>query len=166
VYGQALEVIRQRLVDAHATLSSPTARAEYDEYRGCCDLLAKVDAAQVVMSENELAALWERRARHEERRRDDAAAANSWCRVYELRPLDLQCIQKAACLILEAKLGVRRAQSLAQQAVELAPTDSYNHRLLARVYLESGLRMRARRELQKAAELERGADCSAPSRTG
>ncbi len=158
VYGQALEVIRQRLVDAHATLCSASARAEYDEYRSCCDVLTKFDAGKSALSHEELGTLWERRARYEEKRRDHAAAANSWCRLYELRPLDLQCIQKAASLILEAKLGVRRALALAQQAVELAPTEPYNHRLLARVYLESGLRMRARKELQKAVELERGGD--------
>lgn len=40
---------------------------------------------------------------------------------YEMRPNDLESVQKAASLILEAELGVKRAQSLAERAVSLAP---------------------------------------------
>lgn len=162
-YGRKLEAVLKHLADANATLSSPVARAEYDQYLAGCALLEASDSGKHAVAADERAALWEQRARYEEKRRHTERAADSWVRVYEVRPNDLESVQKAASLILEAKLGVRRAQSLAERAVNLAPNNSYNHRLLARVYLESGLRLRARKELQTAADLERHGAVRSPA---
>jgi hypothetical protein len=43
--------------------------------------------------------------------------------VLGVRPNDRHCVQKAAFLILEAKLGMRPAQALAEHALSLAPND-------------------------------------------
>jgi hypothetical protein len=58
---------------------------------------------------------------------------------------------------LEAKRELRRAQTFAavERAALLEPDNPLNHRLLARILVESGLRLRARQEPQLAADLEK-----------
>jgi curved DNA-binding protein CbpA len=156
-YQDKLERILQRLGDAYAALGNERLRQEYDSYLArveairALDPSATQDAASLARSGDEHEAM----ARYEERHQEWEKAALSWVRVYETRPDDASCARHAARALLETKRELRRAQTFAERATILEPANPLNHRLLARILVESGLRLRARKELQLAADLEK-----------
>jgi curved DNA-binding protein CbpA len=101
-----------------------------------------------------LAANYEKQARYEEKMGKWAAAASSWDRVAEGRPDDAHAARSAAEAMLKAGGDLHRAQRLAQRAVDIAPSDVTNVVVLGRVLLAAGLRLNARRELEKAVKLD------------
>lgn len=101
-----------------------------------------------------LADNYEKQARYEEKTGKWAAAAMSWERVAEGRPDNAQAARSAAEALLKAGGDLHRAQRHAQRAVDLAPSDVANVVVLARVLLAAGLRLNARRELEKAVNLD------------
>jgi curved DNA-binding protein CbpA len=101
-----------------------------------------------------LADNYEKQARYEEKMGKWAAAALSWERVVDGRPEDFRAAHAAAEALLKASGDMHKAQHHAQRAVDLRPSDVSNVVLLARVYLAAGLRLNARRELEKAVKLD------------
>jgi tetratricopeptide (TPR) repeat protein len=101
-----------------------------------------------------LADNYEKQARYEEKQGKWAAAATSWERVAEGRPEDAPAARATAEALLKAGGDVRKAQRYAQRAVDAAPSDIANVVVLARVLLAAGLRLNARRELEKAVKLD------------
>jgi tetratricopeptide (TPR) repeat protein len=101
-----------------------------------------------------LADNYEKQARYEEKMGKWAAAATSWDRVAEGRPDDVVAARSAAEAMLKAGGDLHRAQRHAQRAVDIAPSDVANVVVLARVFLAAGLRLNARRELEKAVKLD------------
>jgi curved DNA-binding protein CbpA len=157
IYQDKLERILQRLGDAFAALGNERLRQEYDGYLERAEAIRTLDGRAVhdAASLAQLGNENEAQAYYEERHQEWEKAARSWTRVYEARPDDATCARHAARALLEAKRELRRAQTFAERAVVLEPDNPLNHRLLARILVESGLRLRARKELQLAAELEK-----------
>lgn len=111
---------------------------------------ARVDARLMAS----LSHTYEEQALYEQRHGKWAAAAISWRKVFSGRPDDARAAREAARALVEAEGDLHRAQRLAQRAVELSPDDVLNLRVLGRVYLAAGLRLNARRVLQRAATLD------------
>jgi curved DNA-binding protein CbpA len=101
-----------------------------------------------------LADNYEKQARYEEKMGKWQAAATSWVRVSEGRPNDVHAPLAAAEALLKAGGDLHLAQRMAQRAVDLVPQDALAVTLLARVLLAAGLRLNARRELEKAVKLD------------
>jgi tetratricopeptide (TPR) repeat protein len=101
-----------------------------------------------------LADNYEKQARYEEKMGKWAAAASSWERVAEGRPDNTLAARSAAEALLKAGGDLHRAQRHAQRAVDTAPSEVANVVVLARVLLAAGLRLNARRELEKAVNLD------------
>ncbi len=112
-----------------------------------CERVSKLVASS-------LADDYEKQARYEEKAGNWAAAAESWAKVSDARPVDAAAARAAAEATLKAHGGLHRAQRYAQKAVRLGGTAVANLTVLARVYLDAGLRLNAQRELEKAAELD------------
>ena len=108
-------------------------------------VIAKADAA---LSEN-----YARQALYEERAEHWPSAAKSWQRVVRGRPGDARAHERAANAMAMARLDLHAAADLAQRAIQLAPRDVENKITLARVFLEAGLTLKAKRELEAAAQL-------------
>lgn len=101
-----------------------------------------------------LAANYEKQARYEEKSGKWDAAARSWTRVCDGRPEDAMAARHATEALLKSGGDLHRAQRYAQRVVELEPDRLENLTLLARVYLAAGLKLNARRELEKAVKLD------------
>ena len=101
-----------------------------------------------------LATNYEKQARYEEKMGKWAAAAASWDRVAEGRPEDAAVARSAAEAMLKAGGDLHKAQRHAQRAVDIAPSEVANVVVLGRVLLAAGLRLNARRELEKAVKLD------------
>jgi curved DNA-binding protein CbpA len=102
----------------------------------------------------QLADNYEKQARYEEKMGKWEAAALSWGRVADGRPEDPNAARAAAEAMLKARGDLHRAQKLAQRAVDLVPNSASHLVLLARVFLAVGLRLNAKRELEKAVKLD------------
>jgi curved DNA-binding protein CbpA len=151
-----LEAILQRIGDAYAALSNDRLRQEYDGYLARSEVIAAWEAnmAPNAASLDNMAHEHEAAALYEERHQEWEKAARSWTRVYETRPDDASCARHAGRALIKAKRDLRRAQAFVERAVLLDPHNPLNHRLLARIFVESGLRRRARQQLQLANKLE------------
>ncbi len=101
-----------------------------------------------------LAENYEKQARYEEKMGKWQAAALSWARVADGRPEDANAARSAAEALLKAGGDLHRAQKYAQHAVDLLPADPAQLVVLARVFLAAGLRLNAKRELEKAVKLD------------
>lgn len=101
-----------------------------------------------------LATSYEEQARYEQRHGKWLAAAISWSKVFEGRPTDANAARSAADALVEAKADLHKAKELAQKATELEPESVKNLRTLARVYIAAGLKLNAKRVLQRAATLD------------
>lgn len=101
-----------------------------------------------------LADNYEKQARYEEKIGKWGAAAMSWERVVDGRPDNANAARSAAEALLKAGGDLHRAQRQARLAVDIAPSDVANVVVLARVLLAAGLRLNARRELEKAVKLD------------
>jgi tetratricopeptide (TPR) repeat protein len=96
---------------------------------------------------------FEKQAKYEEKAGIWRAAAQSWMRVCDGRPTEaLPALRAAEALLKEGDL--RSAQKMAQKAVDVEPNNVSNLLVLVRVYLALGLKLNARRELEKAAKLD------------
>jgi curved DNA-binding protein CbpA len=133
-----------RLLDLLDALewNRPQLRASYEE------LERKVYAG--------LASSYEQQAQYEAKQQRWKQAARSWLRVCRGRPNDPECHRAAAEALLAIKADLRKAKDLAQRAVDLAPRDARARRVLGHVFLEAGMHLNARRELETAAILNRG----------
>ena len=72
----------------------------------------------------------------------------------EGRPRDPRALRSAAAALLRANGDLHAALKYAKATVELAGENVGNLTLLGRVYLAAGLKLNARRELEKAAKLD------------
>jgi curved DNA-binding protein CbpA len=133
-----------RLLDLLDALewNRPQLRASYEE------LDRKVYAG--------LASTFEQQAQYETKQQRWKQAARSWLKVCRGRPNDAECHRAAAEALLAQKADLRKAKDLAQRAVDLAPKDARARRVLGHVFLEAGMHLNARRELEVAAGLNRG----------
>ncbi|HTM46177.1 MAG TPA: DnaJ domain-containing protein, partial [Polyangiaceae bacterium] len=102
-----------------------------------------------------LADTYEQQARYEQKHQRWRHAARSWLKVCRGKPNDPECHRAAAEALLAMKGDLHKARNLAQRAVELAPTNALARRVLGHVYLEAGLHLNARRELEVASALNR-----------
>lgn len=158
-----MEIVFRRLAEAYEVLRRPNKRAEYDEYLALARRTAQQQKSATRASRTmratkrasrDLADSYEKQARYEERTGNWKAAAESWIRASDARPDDAVAARSAAEAMLRAPGDLRRAQKYAQKAVRLADKDVASLTVLARVYLEAGLRPQAQRELEKAAKLD------------
>ena len=117
------------------------------------DIQAQYERVSHAVSRN-LADNYEKQARYEEKQGKWGAAALSWERVSEGRPEDAEAARGAAEALLKATGDMRKAERFAQRAVDIAPSDVANVVVLGRVLLAAGLRVRAKRELEKAVKLD------------
>jgi tetratricopeptide (TPR) repeat protein len=101
-----------------------------------------------------LADNYEKQARYEEKMGKWPAAAASWARVTDGRPEDASAARFAAEALLKAGGDLHLAQRYAQRAVDLDPSSVGSVVVLARIFLAAGLRLNARRELEKAVKLD------------
>ncbi|MBN1654117.1 MAG: DnaJ domain-containing protein [Deltaproteobacteria bacterium] len=99
---------------------------------------------------------FEKQALYEEKEGKWKAAAQSWSRVCEGRPADARCATNAAEAFLKASSDMRKALKFAQKAVDIEPRNLSCLLVLARVYLAIGLKLNAKRELEKAVKLDPG----------
>lgn len=117
------------------------------------DIQAQYERVSKAVTRN-LADNYEKQARYEEKQGKWAAAAMSWERVSEGRPEHCEAARAVAEALLKAGGDMHKAQRYAQRAVDTAPSDPANVVTLARVLLAAGLRLNARRELEKAVKLD------------
>lgn len=117
------------------------------------DIQAQYDRVSKAVT-RKLADNYEKQARYEEKQGKWAAAALSWERVADGRPENFEAARAVAEALLKASGDMHKAQRYAQRAVDAAPSDITNVVVLARVLLAAGLRMNARRELEKAVKLD------------
>jgi curved DNA-binding protein CbpA len=103
-----------------------------------------------------LASTFQQQAEYETKQQRWKQAARSWLKVCRGRPNDPECHRAAAEALLAQKADLRKAKDLAQRAVDLAPKDARTRRVLGHVFLEAGMHLNARRELEAAAALNRG----------
>ena len=80
-------------------------------------------------------------------------AAKSWRIVADRRPQDVVAARQAALALLHCNEDLHQARTYAETAVRLQGNDLANLTALARVYLAAGLKLNARRELEKAIKL-------------
>lgn len=162
-FKQKMEIVFRRLAEAYEVLRRANKRAEYDEYlvlaRATREQQKAATRASRTMkatkrASRDLADSYEKQARYEEKSGNWKAAAESWTRASDARADDVVAARSAAEAMLRGHLDLRRAQKYAQKAVRLAETDVHSLTVLARVYLEAGLRPQAQRELEKAAKLD------------
>lgn len=92
-------------------------------------------------------------ARYEQKRAHWAAAAESWVKVADLLPRDASAHRTAALANLQCGEDLHRARKYAEMAVQLKPEFVANLTTLARVFLATGHKINARRELEKAVKL-------------
>jgi predicted Zn-dependent protease len=103
-----------------------------------------------------LADAYRKQAIYEEKSLKPDEAARSWQRVTKALPDDAHAHARAAACLLEAGEELRLAGTLAQRAVALAPKELKYRLTLAEIYIEGGLTLNARRELEAAARLSPG----------
>jgi curved DNA-binding protein CbpA len=117
------------------------------------DLQAQYERVSKAVTRS-LADNYEKQAHYEEKLGKWAAAALSWERASEGRPENAQAAHATAEALLKSSGDLHKAQRFAQRAVEAAPHDVAHVVTLARVLLAAGLRINARRELEKAVKLD------------
>lgn len=160
VTGVTHDPIAKQVQDAHAAM----ARGELSEaVRGFrhalllqpdnAELQAEHDRAAHLLAAS-LADNYAQQAVYEERHKKWAAAAASWAKVAEGRPLDAGAHWHTARALLEANGDVKLAAKLARRATELAPEDVFAARTLGRAYLAAGMSLNAKRELERAVMLD------------
>ncbi len=108
-------------------------------------VIAKADAA--------LAETYLRQALYEERSEHWPDAAKSWQRVAKGRPDDARAHERAAHAMTKAHEDLHAAAQYAKRAIEIDPQNAEYKVTLAAVFIEAGLGLNARRELEAAAQL-------------
>jgi curved DNA-binding protein CbpA len=107
--------------------------------------IAKADAL--------LAETYLRQAMYEERSERWPDAAKSWQRVAKGRPDDARAHERAANAMTKARMDLHAAVQHAKRATEIEPRNADYKITLAAVFIEAGLALNARRELEAAAQL-------------
>jgi len=108
-------------------------------------VIAKADAT--------LADTYLRQAQYEERSEHWADAARSWQRVAKGRPSDARAHERSANALVHSKGDLHVAAELAKRAIKIEPQNAEYKITLATVFIEAGLGLNARRELEAAAQL-------------
>jgi len=108
-------------------------------------VIAKADAT--------LADTYLRQAQYEERSEHWADAARSWQRVAKSRPSDARAHERSANALVQSKGDLHVAAELAKRAIQIEPQNAEYKITLATVFIEAGLGLNARRELEAAAQL-------------
>jgi DnaJ domain len=128
-------------------------------YRVATGLLKEGDpalsgaAAIIAKAEASLAENYLRQALYEERAEHWTDAARSWQRVARARPDDAKSHERAASALAKSKGDLHVAAELAKRAIQIEPRNAEYKITLATVFLEAGLHLNARRELEAAAQL-------------
>jgi hypothetical protein len=94
-----------------------------------------------------------RQAQYEERSGHWIDAAKSWQRVARGRPNEARAHERAANALVLSKGDLHVAAELAKRAIQVEPGNADFKLTLATVFLEAGLGLNARRELEAAAQL-------------
>jgi len=112
-------------------------------------------AAEVVIAKADamLADTFLRQAQYEERSEHWGDAARSWQRVAKGRPNDARAHERAANAMVLSKGDLHVAAELAKRAIAIEPKNADYKATLAAVFIEAGLGLNARRELEAAAQL-------------
>jgi Flp pilus assembly protein TadD len=108
-------------------------------------VIAKADAV--------LAETYMRQALYEERAEHWPDAAKSWQRVAKGRPGDGRAHERAAHAMTKAHQDLHLAAEFARKAIQIDPANAEYKVTLATVFIEAGLTLNARRELEAAAQL-------------
>jgi tetratricopeptide (TPR) repeat protein len=103
--------------------------------------------ADVILSETYI-----RQARYEEKNGQWSEAARSWGRVCKTRPGSALAHERAANALVQSKGDLHEAARAAERACELAPEDPGFRITLATVFEAAGLPLKARKELERAAQ--------------
>ncbi len=118
----------------------PALREKYDDVnRRACDLMADTYLKQ---------------ARYEEQSSKWAAAALSYAKAHEGKPDDATICERTANALRMEGRDLHKAARFAELAVQKSPTTIEFRITLGSVYLDAGLFLRARSELEHAAKLD------------
>ena len=109
--------------------------------------------AAIAKADQVLSETYIRQAAYEDRAEQWVDAAKSWQRVIRGRPTDARAYERAANALCKSKGDLHLAVQLAQRAVQLEPGNADYKIGLATVFIEAGLLLNARRELEAAAQL-------------
>ncbi len=120
-------------------------------------LAAKIDARYAAEAEEltrrahaAMAEAYVKQARFEETEERWVAAAISWTKAHEGRPHDPEIAERAANALRHARGDLHRAVRLAETAARLRPHEVRYRLTLAETYVDAGLLLRARAELDNA----------------
>jgi curved DNA-binding protein CbpA len=117
------------------------------------DPIRDVAQAAIAKADAILAETYLRQAMYEERSAHWSDAAKSWQRVAKGRPNDAHAHERAAHAIAKARGDLHGAAQYAKRAIEIDPQNADYKITLATVFIEAGLALNARRELEAAAQL-------------
>jgi curved DNA-binding protein CbpA len=173
--ADAMEALRKRYQDRVARAKASEARKYVTNARAADaagDPIGAANAyrvaAQLSPADPELAAAaqaaeakadlilgetYAKQAAYEERNQQWPEASRSWSRVCKARPNDATAHERAAHALLMQKGDSHEAGRLAKRACEIEPANPAFRVTLAKIYLEAGLPLGARRELETAAQL-------------
>jgi curved DNA-binding protein CbpA len=104
-------------------------------------------------AEEALSETYLRQATYEDRSEHWADAARSWQRVIRGRPKDARAHERAAHALAKSHGDLHQAAQYAQRAVALEPGNAEYKTTLGFVFIEAGLMLNARRELEAALQL-------------
>lgn len=138
--GNLAEAVRRMRLALAMAPSDPDIKAEHDRY-----------ARELATS---LAENYAEQAMYEERHHKWAAAAISWQKVVDGRPNDASCHWRCAKALLESSGDTKTAVRLAQRGVELEPNNVFAIRTLGRAFMVAGMTLNAKRELERAIQLD------------
>jgi curved DNA-binding protein CbpA len=109
--------------------------------------------AAILAGEQVLVETYLRQAKYEDQAEHWQDAARSWQRVVRTRPQDAHAHERAAHAIARSGGDLHLAAQLGTKAVALEPENFEYKTTLAVVYIEAGLFLNARRELEAALQL-------------
>jgi tetratricopeptide (TPR) repeat protein len=163
-YEERVELARRVQADKYVALARE-AEAGKDvvgaaaAYKVALGFLAEGDPnfavanAAIAKADQVLSETYIRQAAYEDRAEQWVDAAKSWQRVIRGRPGDARAYERAANALCKSKGDLHLAVQLAQRAVQLEPGNADYKIALATVFIEAGLLLNARRELEAAAQL-------------
>jgi hypothetical protein len=117
------------------------------------DPVVAIATASIAKAEATLIDTYLRQAQYEDRNSHWDEAAKSWQKVAKGKPDDARACERAANALVLSKGDLHVAAELAKRAIALEPNNPEYKVTLAQVYIEAGLGLNARRELEAAAQL-------------
>jgi curved DNA-binding protein CbpA len=163
-YEERVELARRAQADKYLTLARE-AEASKDvvgaatAYKVAISFLAEGDPnlavanAGIAKADEVLSETYLRQALYEDRAEHWADAAKSWMRVIRGRPADARAYERAANALAKSKGDLHLAAQYAQRAVQIEPGNGDYKITLATVFIDAGLLLNARRELEAAAQI-------------